>query len=278
QLCKGKGLGLADLLVKQLQTQGIAQSSDAAKTADPKNILQPSAISAVRADTEQSPTIESVDSVSTAAAGGGRTDAQGVAPPVAISSPDETHDTSAPSPRQTLANTPDEFIAQLWPHAQAAGRELGVDPRTLIAHAALETGWGKYVPCNPDGTCSFNLFGIKASSRWHGAAVGVDTIEYQDGVAVRQRASFRAYDSPADSFRDYASLIKSSPRYAAAVGSGSDATAFASALQQGGYATDPNYATKLAAIADRLNVTLKTDASRPLAFGGRVSIASGGET
>jgi flagellar rod assembly protein/muramidase FlgJ len=185
------------------------------------------------------------------------------------------HDKENAQP-QTLATSQQDFIAQLWPHAEAAGRELGVDPRTLIAHAALETGWGKNVPCNPDGTCSYNLFGVKATGRWHGAAVGVNTVEYQDGVAVRQRASFRSYDSPADSFRDYATLIKSSPRYAAAVGSGNDAAAFANALQQGGYATDPNYASKLAAVADRLDSTLKTTARQPLASGR--SVSSGAET
>jgi flagellar protein FlgJ len=84
----------------------------------------------------------------------------------------------------------------------------------------------------------------------------VNTLEFEAGVAVRRRESFRAYDSPADSFRDYAALIKNSPRYAAALGAGSDAAAFANALQQGGYATDPNYASKLTAVAERLRVTL----------------------
>jgi flagellar protein FlgJ len=154
---------------------------------------------------------------------------------------------------QPLAKDAADFVRQLWPHAQKAARELGVDAKTLIAHAALETGWGKFVPCNPDGTCSFNLFGIKAGSRWQGASTAVNTLEYEGGVAVKKRASFRTYDSAADSFRDYASFIKNSPRYAAAVGAGGNSAAFASALQQGGYATDPLYATKLAAVAARLD-------------------------
>jgi flagellar protein FlgJ len=155
-------------------------------------------------------------------------------------------------PRPWAANA-EEFVKQLWPHAQEAAKELGVDAKTLIAHAALETGWGKFVPCNADGTCTFNLFGIKANSQWKGAAAAVHTVEFEGGVAVKKQASFRAYQSPADSFRDYASFLKNSPRYASAVGSGDDAGAFATALQQGGYATDPNYANKLAATAARLN-------------------------
>jgi peptidoglycan hydrolase FlgJ len=177
-----------------------------------------------------------------------------------------------------IATTPNDFITQLWPHAKAAAKELGVDPRMLIAQAALETGWGKSIPCNPDGSCSFNLFGIKAGSRWQGPAVGVNTLEFEGGVAVQRRASFRAYESPAESFRDYALLIKNSPRYAAALGTGSDASAFANALQQGGYATDPNYANKLTAVAERVRVPFKTDSPQPLALGTRVSAGAGGET
>lgn len=154
---------------------------------------------------------------------------------------------------EPLARTAADFVKQLWPHAQKAARELGVDAKTLIAHAALETGWGKFVPCNPDGSCSFNLFGIKATGRWTGSSTAVNTLEYEGGIAVKKRESFRAYDSPADSFRDYAALIKNSPRYSAAVGAGTDAAAFATALQQGGYATDPLYADKLTSVASRLD-------------------------
>jgi flagellar protein FlgJ len=185
--------------------------------------------------------------------------------------------TLAPQP---MAKDAADFVRQLWPHAQQAARELGVDATTLIAHAALETGWGKFIPCNPDGTCSFNLFGIKASGRWQGPSTVVSTLEYEDGVAVKKNESFRAYDSPADSFRDYAAFIKSSGRYASALGTGADAASFASALQHGGYATDPNYAAKLASVASRLNamtpqIALKIADSRPLTTGRSVSAGEG---
>ncbi|WP_426662762.1 flagellar assembly peptidoglycan hydrolase FlgJ [Rhodanobacter aciditrophus] len=142
-----------------------------------------------------------------------------------------------------------EFVRALAPYAEAAAQKLGLSVRTVLAQAALETQWGRRMPRGADGATSFNLFGIKAGESWDGRKVSVPTLEYEDGVAVRRRAQFRAYDSPAQSFRDYANLIASNPRYAAARGHGDDVRGFARALVQGGYATDPSYAEKISAIA-----------------------------
>ena len=144
---------------------------------------------------------------------------------------------------------PVAFVQAVAPSAQAAAHRLGVSVRALLAQAALETGWGKHLPTRPDGSSSFNLFGIKAGSHWDGDRVHVPTLEYENGVAVRKQDSFRAYDSPADSFGDYATLIANSPRYAGAVGQGDNIEGFAHALVEGGYATDPSYAAKIVAIA-----------------------------
>jgi flagellar protein FlgJ len=163
------------------------------------------------------------------------------------------------SAAEPIAASKAEFIQQMLPHAEAAARDLGVDPHALLAQAALETGWGKSVPCNAAGECSFNLFGIKAGSQWSGAAVNVPTLEFEEGVAVRKVERFRAYGSPADSFRDYARLIGGSARYENAVGTGDNVAAFASALQKGGYATDPNYARKLVAVANELRGLTKAE-------------------
>ncbi|MBA2077184.1 flagellar assembly peptidoglycan hydrolase FlgJ [Rhodanobacter sp. PCA2] len=142
-----------------------------------------------------------------------------------------------------------EFVHALAPHAEAAARALGVSVRSVLAQAALETQWGRHMPHNADGSTSFNLFGIKAGGSWDGRKVSVPTLEYEDGVAVRRRAQFRAYDSPAQSFSDYANLIASNPRYAAVRGHGDDVRGFARALMRGGYASDPSYADKISAIA-----------------------------
>lgn len=198
ELSKGKGLGLADVLVRQLAQSGLVKGADGAAAGQ-----------------------------------------------------DATQNVSSAADHQPLAQSKEDFVKMMWPHAQRAGQALGVDPSALVAQAALETGWGRAVP-NQSGGSSFNLFGIKAGSGWEGATANVPTLEFEDGVAVRKVERFRAYDSPADSFNDYARLIGNNPRYENARGAGGDVTTFAAALQEGGYATDPNYAQKIVAVADEV--------------------------
>ncbi|MBN8803142.1 MAG: flagellar assembly peptidoglycan hydrolase FlgJ [Stenotrophomonas acidaminiphila] len=145
-------------------------------------------------------------------------------------------------------HTPEGFVASIWPHAEKAARELGVDPRALVAQAALETGWGRRHIKRDNGSSSHNLFGIKASG-WKGESASAATHEYVDGQRQSQTARFRAYGSPAESFGDYVRMLKNSPRYQAALQAGSDVRGFAQGLQRAGYATDPGYAAKIAAIA-----------------------------
>src|SRR5262245_26478688 len=150
---------------------------------------------------------------------------------------------------RALAGTAAEFVQSLMPHAREAARRLGVSAKAVLAQAALETGWGQRVPARADGSTSFNLFGIKAGPSWRGDSVSVPTLEFTDDVAERMQARFRAYASPAASFDDYAGLISSDPRYADALGRGDDLAGFARALQEAGYATDPDYARKLEELA-----------------------------
>ncbi|WP_411850941.1 flagellar assembly peptidoglycan hydrolase FlgJ [Stenotrophomonas sp. LGBM10] len=145
-------------------------------------------------------------------------------------------------------HTPEGFVASIWGHAQQAARELGVDAKALVAQAALETGWGrKLIPRNNGGS-SHNLFGIKANG-WSGERATTGTHEYVDGVRRNETASFRAYGSVGESFADYVKLLKNSPRYQNALQAGADVRGFAQGLQKAGYATDPGYAAKIAAIA-----------------------------
>lgn len=141
---------------------------------------------------------------------------------------------------------PDEFVRELWPHAERAARALDVPPRALLAQAALETGWGQHVMERADGSSSFNLFGIKAGPEWTGSSVARPTIEFEDGLAKRMVANFRAYPTVAAAFDDYVGLLRDSPRYADVPGRSE--TAFGVALQDAGYATDPRYADKLAGV------------------------------
>ena len=117
----------------------------------------------------------------------------------------------------------------------------------ILGQAALESGWGKREIKMADGSDSHNLFGIKAGKDWNGKVAQVTTTEYHNGVASKQVESFRAYDSYAESFHDYAKLLSDNPRYAGVLGQ-SDAKVFAQGLQQAGYATDPHYADKLAGV------------------------------
>ncbi len=216
QLSKGKGLGLADMLVRQLQKMGVKGANEAG---------------------------------SSAAAGARATAAY-----------TSTQKAAATTSSATSDATRTSFVQDLWPQAQEAGQLLGVDPRHLLAQAALESNWGRNVPQDSAGRSSNNLFGIKASADWTGATVTTGTQEFQGGAATNTSAQFKAYATPAQSFQDYVALLRNNPRYSNALNTGGDLKAFASGLQRGGYATDPDYANKIAAVAG----TLKLSSALPI--------------
>ncbi|MBR9883889.1 MAG: flagellar assembly peptidoglycan hydrolase FlgJ [Oceanospirillales bacterium] len=153
-------------------------------------------------------------------------------------------------PQGWQAETPEQFVEQLLPVAERAAQALGVDPRVLVAQAALETGWGRSVIRQADGSSSNNLFNIKADSRWDGDKVGVSTLEYRDGLPRPERAEFRVYDSIEQSMDDYVDFIQNNPRYSDALKQASDPLEYLQALQQAGYATDPDYADKISRIVN----------------------------
>ena len=162
---------------------------------------------------------------------------------------DEANRVEAVKPQRTTVDvenlpkrfeSPQEFVDSLLPLAEEMAGELGVDPRVLLAQAALETGWGRHIING-----SNNLFNIKADSRWAGERVSVSTLEYRNGVAAPEMAAFRAYGSYADSFRDYVDFLRSNPRYKQALENTANPATFVRELQAAGYATDPNYASKI---------------------------------
>lgn len=145
-------------------------------------------------------------------------------------------------------SSPKDFVNSLWPHATEASRVTGIPAHFLLGHAALESGWGQRQIQGADGSPSYNLFGIKAGASWKGSSVEVPTTEYVNGVAQKMVGKFRAYGSYAEAFQDYAETLRASGRYAGVFSEGTDASGFARVLQQGGYATDPMYASKLVKI------------------------------
>ena len=224
-LTEGRGMGLADILARQLKAQaGITPSQSNTTTGG--NMAQE--LRRFSGDVQKSAQ-SLMDSASELI-----DDALEFVQPV------------TQKLEQAIANMPvnfnskEEFVASVMPYAKAAAEKLGVDPKVLVAQSALETGWGKHMIAG-----SNNLFNIKAGKQWNGGAVGVDTLEYKDGVAKKERASFRAYESIAESFNDLVDLLSSKPRYQQALANADDPHQFVRELQDAGYATDPEYANKI---------------------------------
>ena len=149
-----------------------------------------------------------------------------------------------------------QFLASIKPWAEEAGARLGVAPEVVAAHAALESGWGQHplrqsAGATP-GADTNNLFGIKAGGKWQGDVTTALTTEYEGSTALKKTEHFRSYPDQASAFRDYAQVLLDNPRYRSALNTGSNAGAFAQGLARGGYATDPNYASKLTQLATRL--------------------------
>lgn len=230
-LSKGRGMGLADMLVKQLGGN-YPDAADAKAIKDRHESAKntPFAFSATHA-----------------------------APQMALPQ------VSNGIQRQPAFASPAEFVKSLWPLAQHTGKVLGVAPQAILAQAALETGWGQAIMQQPDGRSTHNLFGIKADGRWEGERVVMSTLEYtHDKVgskAGKRNEPFRSYDSYAASFADYANFLRTNPRYSEALLSGQNSALFTQALHAAGYATDPDYNIKInniinsPALTSRLQLT-----------------------
>ncbi|MBN3563482.1 flagellar assembly peptidoglycan hydrolase FlgJ [Aliamphritea spongicola] len=240
-LSESGGIGLADIIVKQLSAGYGVQLDAESDQAEEKNNLSESEQLLSRA----------FDSTASAAASAILGQAQQRSAPEKAESvqPVRTTEKVAAVNEQLPGRfeTPEEFVGSLMPIAEKVAGELGVDPKVLLAQAALETGWGKHV-IQQGGESSFNLFNIKADSRWQGEQVQVSTLEYRDGVAQREQAAFRSYGSYEESFNDYVSFLKNSPRYQNALQQAANPFAYVDALQQAGYATDPEYSNKISRI------------------------------
>lgn len=146
----------------------------------------------------------------------------------------------------------DDFVATMLPLAKEAAARIGVDPTVLVAQAALETGWGKSIMRQQDGSNSHNLFGIKAQGEWQGPEARAITSEFRDGQMVKETASFRSYPSYSDSFHDLVTVLQNNNRYQGVLKSADNPEQFVKELQKAGYATDPDYASKISQIAKQM--------------------------
>lgn len=154
-------------------------------------------------------------------------------------------ETNKSATKSSAFDSPQAFLETLYPLAQQAAQQLGLDPKALLAQAAIETGWGKYMIHNAQGQNSHNLFGVKADKSWQGGKTLVDTIEFEQGIAQTQKAPFRTYQNFAEALQDYVEFVKHNPRYENAIKNTHEPERYFSELQQAGYATDPKYADKI---------------------------------
>lgn len=229
-MAKGQGTGLAEALVRQLSQQTPGLDSNGGKLAAHKASLADYDRSLPALSRELPEQLNQVTAVANQAAEG------------------------APVPSRALPETfesPEQFVRQLLPMAERVAGESGIDPKLMVAQAALETGWGKHMIKGDGERPSFNLFGIKADSRWNGDAVTITTTEFREGLPMKEQAQFRAYPDYESSFRDYVAFLESNPRYRDVLSVADQPEVFADKLQEAGYATDPNYGEKIRRIMGR---------------------------
>ncbi|AYL62087.1 MULTISPECIES: flagellar assembly peptidoglycan hydrolase FlgJ [Citrobacter] len=217
QMTAGKGLGLAEMMVKQM-TQGQGQPADDAPQVPMKFSLE---------------TVTSYQN-------------QTLTQLVRKAMPRTTESNDEP-----LSGDSKDFLAQLSLPAKLASQQSGVPHHLILAQAALESGWGQRQIRRENGEPSFNIFGVKASGSWKGPTTEITTTEYENGEAKKVKAKFRVYSSYLEALSDYVGLISRNPRYAAVTGAAT-AEQGAQALQNAGYATDPNYARKLTSMIQQL--------------------------
>lgn len=172
--------------------------------------------------------------------------------PASSASEIKTSSISSAIPSAYKADFQQAFVDSMRLPAQQASRSTGIPAHFILGQAALESGWGKREIKMHDGSPSYNVFGIKAGKSWEGKVAEITTTEYQTGVAGKVVQRFRAYDSYAEGFQDYAKLLRDNPRYAEVLQQ-QGGQGFASALQQSGYATDPKYAEKLVQVIGSIN-------------------------
>ncbi|MDM0042940.1 flagellar assembly peptidoglycan hydrolase FlgJ [Variovorax dokdonensis] len=246
QNLSGRGVGLAEAMMAQLQRQVASGSTDMDLDAPTPTAYAPlgrdGAAPSSAASSLQSSTSNGVPRTASASRMA-RADLS-----VYAANADGEAQSSA---RASLQSHVDSFVQRMGASAESAADATGVPAPLILAQAALESGWGKREIRGDDGTQSFNLFGIKADKSWRGPSVEVWTTEYVDGEPQRVRAKFRAYGSYEEAFTDYARFLTRNPRYANVLNT-DDAAEAAHGLQRAGYATDPNYGHKLVRIMQQL--------------------------
>jgi flagellar protein FlgJ len=256
-LSQGRGLGLADMIVRQFKAKGLV----AASNDDPSVGTDGASSSAATRGLSADPSSLSVQDLNPA-----RMPAVNLPSGNPLSSPAVKNkmisgvDQSAVSSSSSsplvagVSSAVSTFKEKMADFAASASQATGIPAHFLLAQAGLESGWGKHQPLTSNGSPSYNLFGIKAGPNWNGPVVKATTTEVINGVSQKVVQTFRAYSSYTEAFHDYASLLSGSARYAKALASNT-AQDFSNALQKAGYATDPAYSQKIRSAIKMMTAT-----------------------
>ncbi len=207
-LSKAGGIGLAEMIVKQLQGNAKSNGLPINKTVEGPQSVTTSSTAMTQVTTQETQEVQEVK--------------------VPLASAEVV-----------------DFVKTVLPFAKQVAKIIGIDPKLLVAQSALETGWGKHLIRDQNQVSANNLFGIKAQGNQ--PKVETLTTEYVDNQPVREVAGFKSYASMLESFVDYVSLLQTK-RYEKALANAEDPKAFLTELQKAGYATDPDYANKVLAI------------------------------
>lgn len=132
-----------------------------------------------------------------------------------------------------------DYIARYSEMAVAQQSEYGIPASITLAQGLLESGAGR----STLATEGNNHFGIKCHRGWEGKTM------LRDDDAPDE--CFRVYGSAAESFRDHSVFLRGKRYRRLFELDVRDYASWARGLSECGYATDPNYASRLIAIIER---------------------------
>lgn len=145
--------------------------------------------------------------------------------------------------QENEAQSHQQFIERLVPHAQELQDGYGVLPSIILGQAILESNWGKSTLASKYN----NLFGIKAYGDQK--KVSLETKEFVNEEWITIQGDFKVYDSWEQSMDDHTQLfvqgVDWNPALYEKVITATNYQEAAQALQDAGYATDPGYAQKI---------------------------------
>lgn len=231
-MVQGKGLGVAEQLVKQLDANSAARKSNSNSTQDQlrlRELMSDENYSKRDLSTRTDRPENTVTSIRIGSALWGNTE-----------------NNSEPKSLQQ------QFTEPLETHARRSAEKLGTTPNAVLAIAALETGWGRHVLKNTEGESTHNYFGIKATGNEEDYTNNT-TREFLDGSWQQVQAKFKTYDNVEESINGFTNFILENPRYAKAIENAENPETFLKEIHKAGYATDPQYADKAISILHQIN-------------------------